>query len=322
MRRKEASKCLKNVYFVIPCFNEAECLMETTRRLRKKMNALIKAKRISGKSRIVYIDDGSNDGTWDIIERLGDSVVGIKLSRNYGHQNALLAGLNYAKDLCDAAISMDADLQDDIEVIDKFIEKFGNGFEVVYGVRGERKNDSWFKRNSALAFYRLMNKLGVKTVYNHADYRLMSKRALEELSNYEEVNLFLRGIVPLIGLKTDVVEYERAERFAGRSKYPLKKMMNFALDGITSFSIKPIRLVFFLGLTVSVISFFVLIYALIIKLIGSAVSGWTFTICSIWLLGGLQMIALGVIGEYIGKIYFEVKRRPRYTVEKIKENGK
>lgn len=312
----------KIIYFVIPCYNEERCIKETTRRLRRKIDSLVKAKKISGKSKILYIDDGSKDKTWKMIEGFDDLIVGVKLSRNHGHQNALLAGLEYAKTKCDAAISMDADLQDDINVVDEFIEKFKNGAEIVYGVRSERKKDSWFKRNTALVFYRLMAKSGAGTIYNHADYRLMSRRALEELSRYKEVNLFLRGIVPLIGLKTDIVKYKRSERFAGESKYPFKKMVNFAVDGITSFSVKPIRFVFLLGLIVSVIAFLVLVYALIVKLIGNAVSGWTFIICSIWLLGGLQMIALGMIGEYIGKIYFEVKRRPRYIIERIKESGK
>lgn len=308
------------IYFVIPCFNEEECLKETTKQLKKKFSNLIKSGIINNKSKIVYIDDGSKDKTWQIIESLDSNIIGIKLSKNQGHQNALLAGLMYAKGHCDAAISMDADLQDDINVIDKFITKFKSGTEIIYGVRSERKNDSFFKRNTALLFYKTMNKLGANTIYNHADYRLMSKRALEELANFKEVNLFLRGIVPTIGLKTDTVEYNRAERFAGKSKYPLKKMINFAMDGITSFSIKPIRLIFMLGVIISLISFFVLIYAIATKITGQAVSGWTFTICSIWLLGGIQIAALGIIGEYIGKTYSETKHRPRYIIEKIKES--
>lgn len=307
------------IYFVIPCFNEEECLNETNKRLKEKLDKLINEKTISSKSKIVYIDDGSKDRTWEIIEKLGNKTIGIKLSKNHGHQNALLAGLMYSKDYCDAAISMDADLQDDINAVDKFIKKFSDGTEIVYGVRSERKKDSPFKKHSALLFYKIMNKLGANTIFNHADYRLMSKRALEELSKYQEVNLFLRGIVPTIGLETAIIKYSRAERFAGESKYPLRKMINFAVDGITSFSVKPIRLIFLLGIIVSFISFFVLCYTVIIKLTGQAISGWTFTVCSIWLLGGIQMIALGVIGEYIGKIYSEVKRRPRYIIEKIKE---
>lgn len=307
-------------YFVIPCYNEEECLHETTKRLENKISELIKLKKISPNSKIVYVDDGSVDETWATIESFSNRIIGIKLSKNQGHQNALLAGLMYAKNHCDIAISLDADLQDDINAINKFIDKYNDGAEIVYGVRSERKKDSFFKRNTALAFYKIMDRFGAKTIYNHADYRLMSKRALEELSHFNEINLFLRGIVPLIGFKTDIVKYKRAERFAGESKYPLKKMINFALDGITSFSVKPIRLIFTLGLLTSLISFIILIYAVIVKLIGQAVSGWTFTICSIWLLGGLQMIALGIIGEYIGKIYTEVKGRPRYIIEKIKES--
>lgn len=306
------------IYFVLPCYNEEECIKETTLRVKSKMNTLVKTKSISTKSKIVYIDDGSKDKTWSIIESLDSQVIGLKLSKNQGHQNALLAGLIYSKDFCDAAISMDADLQDDIEVIDQFIEEFKQGAEIVYGVRSERKKDSFFKRNTALIFYKLMNKFGANTIYNHADYRLMSKRALIELSNFREINLFLRGIVPLIGLKTSKVAYSRAERFAGKSKYPLKKMVNFALNGITSFSVKPIRLIFLSGFIVSIISLIILIYAIVVKVLGQAISGWTFTICSIWLLGGIQMIALGTIGEYIGKIYSEVKNRPRYIIEKIK----
>ena len=305
------------IYFVIPCYNEESCLKETTKRLEEKIQTLIKHKTISSKSRIVYVDDGSKDATWDNIKTLGKNVIGIKLSKNQGHQNALLAGLMYSKDHCDAAISMDADLQDDITAIDSFIREFKNGNDIVYGVRSERKKDSFFKRNTALLFYRIMNKLGANTIYNHADYRLMSKRALKELSNFKETNLFLRGIVPLIGFNTTTIKYHRAERFAGESKYPLKKMVNFAIDGITSFSIKPIRLIFILGFIVSIFSFFVLIYTVIVKLVGQTVSGWAFIICSIWLLGGIQITTLGIIGEYIGKIYSEVKSRPRYIIEEI-----
>lgn len=307
------------IYFVVPCFNEEECLEETTKRLENKISKLVKSKTISAKSKIVYIDDGSKDKTWQIIEKSDSNIIGLKLSKNQGHQNALLAGLMYAKEYCDAAISMDADLQDDINAIDNFIEKFINGSDIVYGVRSERKEDSFFKKNTALLFYKIMNRLGTNTIYNHADYRLMSKRALEELSNFKEVNLFLRGIVPAIGLKTSIVKYSRAERFAGKSKYPLRKMINFAIDGITSFSVKPIRLIFLLGIIISFLSFIVLIYAIIVKLTNQAVSGWTFTICSIWLFGGIQMIALGIIGEYVGKTYSETKHRPRYIIEKIKE---
>ena len=308
----------KNIlYIVVPCYNEEACLDETTKRLTEKMGNLIKLETIDKKSRIVYVDDGSKDKTWDKIASYKHPVIGLKLSRNRGHQNALLAGLMYAKEHADIIISMDADLQDDINAMDKFIAKYNDGYEIVYGVRSERKKDSAFKRNTALAFYKLMNALGAEVVYNSADYRLMSKRAVEELSNYKEVNLFLRGIVPLIGLKSTTVEYPRAERFAGESKYPLKKMLRFAWDGITSFSIKPIRMVLWLGVLFFAASLLVTIYALIVKLIGNAVSGWTFIICSIWLLGGIQMISLGLVGEYVGKIYAESKGRPRYVIEKI-----
>lgn len=302
---------------MVPCYNEEECLDETTKRLTKKLDNLIKGGIIDKKSRIVYIDDGSKDKTWEKIESFKSPVIGIKLSRNRGHQNALLAGLTYAKDHADVIISMDADLQDDIDAIDKMLEKYHKGYEIVYGVRSERKKDSAFKRNTALAFYKLMNKLGAEVVYNSADYRLMSKRAVEELSNFEEVNLFLRGLVPLIGLKSTTVEYPRAERFAGESKYPLKKMIKFAWDGITSFSIKPIRMILWLGVIIFIISLLITLYSLIMKLVGNTVSGWTFIICSIWILGGLQMISLGLVGEYIGKIYAESKKRPRFIIEKI-----
>lgn len=305
------------IYFVIPCYNEEPCLTETTKRLKNKITKLIKSKTISPKSKIVFIDDGSKDKTWNIIKSLGKDIVGIKLSKNQGHQNALLAGLLYSKDYCDAAISMDADLQDDINAIDDFINEYKNGAEIVYGVRSERKKDSFFKRNTALLFYKIMNKFGANTVYNHADYRLMSKRALNELSNFKEVNLFLRGLVPLIGLKTATVKYSRANRFAGESKYPLKKMINFAIDGITSFSTKPIRLIFLFGLVISIVSFTGLIYFFVAKLLEPTISSWTIIVLSLWLLGGIQIIALGIIGEYVGKTYAEVKSRPRYIIEEI-----
>ena len=308
----------KNIlYIVVPCYNEEACLDETTKRLTEKISTLVKTGQISEKSRIVYVDDGSKDRTWDKIVSFHKPIIGLKLSKNRGHQNALLAGLIYAKDHADIIISMDADLQDDINAIDKFIAKYDDGYEIVYGVRSDRKKDSTFKRNTALLFYKFMNALGAEVVYNSADYRLMSKRAVEELSKYKEVNLFLRGIVPLIGLKSTTVEYPRAERFAGESKYPLKKMLKFAWDGITSFSIKPIRMVLWLGILFFVVSLIVTVYALIVKLIGNAVSGWTFIICSIWLLGGIQMISLGLVGEYVGKIYSESKGRPRYVIEQI-----
>jgi glycosyltransferase involved in cell wall biosynthesis len=310
---------VSTLYLVIPSFNEQPVLLETAKHLRIKMEKLIKAKKISSRSRIVFVDDGSRDRTWPIIEQLHQKnklFSGIKLSRNRGHQNALLAGLMSAKDRADIVISMDADLQDDINAIDTMLSEYNQGAEIVYGVRNARKKDSFFKRTTALIFYKLMLAMGVDSVYNHADYRLMSKRALNELANFREVNLFLRGLIPLIGFKTATVKYERAARFAGKSKYPLRKMLNFAIDGITSFSVKPLRVITALGFLVSLGSLLVLAYALYRYINGATVAGWTFTIFSIWLLGGLQMTAIGVVGEYIGKIYTEVKERPRYIIEK------
>lgn len=306
------------IYFVLPCYNEEECLKDTFGTLSKKINTLIKKEIISKNSRIVFVDDGSKDSTWAIIDELSAKdqlVLGVKLAHNVGHQNALLAGLIYAHGKSDATISMDADLQDDISVIDGFLEKFSEGCEVVYGVRDNRDTDSFFKRNTAQAFYKIMRSLGVNVVYNSADCRLMSRRAVECLADYTEVNLFLRGIVPLIGLKNDIVTYKRNKRTAGESKYPLKKMMNFACDGVTSFSIKPIRLVFSFGMITLFLSIAIMIYSLIVWALGNTVSGWTFTICSIWLVAGIQMVSLGLIGEYIGKIYAETKRRPRFVIE-------
>ncbi|WP_133015271.1 glycosyltransferase family 2 protein [Clostridium cuniculi] len=311
---------MKTVYLVIPCYNEEEVLFETAKRLKEKLNNLIDDKIISAKSRITFIDDGSKDNTWSIIEELNkeDSIFsGVKLSRNRGHQNALLSGLMTVKDYCDAAISLDADLQDDINVIDKFIERFNDGCDVVYGVRSERKTDTIFKRTTAQGFYKVMKALGVDIVYNHADYRLMSKRALEALSDFKEVNLFLRGIVPLIGYKSDVVLYERNERFAGESKYPLKKMLSFALEGITSFSVKPIRLILIVGIIMFISSLIALLYFLILWIIGKTIQGWTTVVTSIWMLGGIQLLCLGVIGEYIGKIYIESKARPKFIIDKF-----
>ncbi len=309
---------MKTVYFVVPCYNEQEVLPETSKRLLEKLESLIERCMISPDSRIVFVNDGSRDGTYKIITELHEQderFCGIKLSRNQGHQNALLAGLMTVKDKCDAAISLDADLQDDIDVIDQFVEKFNEGCDVVYGVRSSRKTDTFFKRSTALGFYKLMKFLGVEVVYNHADYRLMSKRALEGLSEFKEVNLFLRGIVPLVGYKSTTVEYERHERFAGESKYPFKKMMAFAIDGITSFSVKPIRMVFSLGVIIFLCSIAVLIYSLIRWAFGQTVTGWTTLIISIWALGGIQLLSLGLIGEYIGKIYKEVKARPKYIID-------
>lgn len=307
------------VYFVVPCYNEEAVLPETVKELTAQLNGMIDAGLATERSRMLFVDDGSKDKTWALIEQFHKEnpfVNGLKLAHNRGHQNALLAGLMTAKEECDCAISLDADLQDDVNVLPQFVQKFQEGCDVVYGVRNKRDTDTWFKRTTAESFYKIMSRLGVETVYNHADYRLMSKRALDALSEYKEVNLFLRGIVPLIGYRSDYVYYDRHERFAGESKYPLKKMISFAIDGVTSFSVKPLRIIANLGIVVSLISIVGLIYALISYFTGSAVAGWTAIVCSIWLLGGLQMLCLGVVGEYIGKIYNEVKGRPRFRIEK------
>ena len=308
------------LYVVIPCYNEQEVLPETARRLKEKMTALIGSGKVSEKSRVMFVNDGSKDKTWQEIEALYEQdelFAGVNLTRNRGHQNALLAGLMTAKEHADMVVSMDADLQDDIDAMDKMIDAYHEGYDVVYGVRASRKTDSFFPRFTAERFYKLMKAMGVDIVFNHADYRLMSKRALESLSQFGEVNLFLRGIVPQLGYRCATVEYERHERFAGESKYPLKKMLAFAFDGITSFSIKPIRLVLGLGVIIFTISLIALVWTLIAKLCGHTVSGWASLMCSIWMIGGIQMISLGVIGEYIGKIYNETKRRPRYLIERV-----
>lgn len=307
------------LYLVIPCYNEEEVLPETSKRLEIKMNDLISKKIISSDSKIVFINDGSRDKTWELIENYNKKnklFRGINLSRNKGHQNALLAGLMTVKEEADMVISMDADLQDDINVIDEFVKKYYEGNDIVYGVRSKREKDTFFKRTTALAFYKFMKFMGVDIIYNHADYRLMSKRSLNDLSNFKEVNLFLRGLIPLIGYKYAIVEYERNERFAGESKYPLKKMLNFAFDGITSFSVKPIRMITTLGIIIFFISVIMLLYALISLIFGTTVPGWTSLIISIWAIGGLQLLAIGIVGEYISKIYLEVKQRPRFIVEK------
>lgn len=303
---------------VIPCYNEEEALPLTKKELDKKMSSLMEEGLISKNSKVVLVNDGSKDKTWEFITKVhkeNDMYVGINLTRNRGHQNALLAGLMYAKNHADICISMDADLQDDINVMDDMIKKYNAGADVVYGVRSSRKKDTFFKKFTAEFFYKLMNVMGVEVVFNHADCRLMSKRALEGLSEFKEVNLFLRGIVPQIGYKTDIAYYERNERVAGDSKYPLKKMLAFAIDVITSFSIKPLRIITSIGFIILLLSFVVLVYSVIMKLIGNTVSGWTFIVCSIWLIGGIQTLCLGVIGEYIGKIYKETKARPRYIIE-------
>lgn len=311
---------MKTLYIVVPCYNEEEVLKETTKRLKEKLCFLIDNKKISSKSKVMYVNDGSKDKTLELIKEIHKNdkmFTGVSLSRNRGHQNALLAGLMTAKKYADIVISMDADLQDDINAIDEMIDKYYEGSEIVYGVRNSRKTDTWFKRTTAQGFYKFMKMMGVDVVFNHADYRLASSRVLDELEKYGEVNLFLRGIFPLIGFKTDVVYYERSERFAGESKYPLKKMLHFAWDGITSFSVKPIKMVLSVGVIMFAISLIVLIYSIVVKLLGFAVSGWTFIVCSIWLVSGIQMLSIGLIGEYVGKIYSEAKHRPRYVVEEI-----
>jgi len=305
------------LYVVVPCYNEEEVLEETTKQLKSKLEKLIEDKEISNKSRVMYVNDGSKDKTWDLIKRINKEeklFTGISLSRNRGHQNALLGGLMTAKKYADVVISMDADLQDDINAIDEMIKKYKDGNDIVYGVRSSRKKDSFFKRKTAEGFYKFMKALGVDCVYNHADYRLTSKRVLDELENFKEVNLFLRGMFPLVGFKSDVVYYERNKRFAGKSKYPIRKMFNFAWDGITSFSVKPLRLICTLGFIILLISIGIMIYSLVRYFTGNTVSGWTFLSISIWFIGGLQMISLGVIGEYIGKMYSETKSRPRFII--------
>lgn len=306
------------LYLIIPCYNEEEVLPETARRLKEKFASLRAGGKIADSSRIVFVNDGSGDRTWEIIKALHeeDTVFsGINLSRNRGHQNALLAGLMTAKDHADVTISMDADLQDDINAIDDMIDKYINGADIVYGVRSSRTKDTFFKKATAEGFYKLMNAMGANTVFNHADYRLMSRRALEGLAEFQEVNLFLRGIVPMIGYSTDVVYYERGERFAGKSKYPLGKMLSFAIEGITSLSIKPIRLITFLGFFIFLVSIGILIYSLVRHFMGATIVGWTTLMVSVWAIGGLILLSLGVVGEYIGKIYLETKARPRFIVE-------
>lgn len=309
---------METLYLVIPCYNEEEMLPITAEALMKKMDGLISDGKIASDSKVMFVDDGSKDKTWEIIEKLhsiNSMFTGLKLSRNKGHQNALLAGLMTAKNYADILISMDADLQDDINAIDGFLEKRAEGCDIVYGVRSSREKDTAFKRGTAQAYYKLLAKLGVEITYNHADYRLMSRRAVEALAEFKEVNLFLRGLVPMVGFKSDIVTYVRNERQAGESKYPLKKMISFAVEGITSLSVKPIRLITSLGLLVFLVSIIMLIYFFVIWCMGKTVAGWTTTVVSVWALGGLQLLAIGVIGEYIGKIYLETKARPNFIIE-------
>ena len=308
------------LWVVIPCYNEESVLPETSKQLMLVMNQLIEQGKIDPVSKIVYVNDGSKDKTWELIEKYNQEnslFSGISLSRNFGHQNALLAGLMTAKDNADICISMDADLQDDIGVIAKFVDAYEEGYDVVYGVRSNRNSDTFFKKHTAQRFYRFMSFLGVELVYNHADCRLLSKRALEALSHYEEVNLFLRGMIPKLGYESTTVEYVRNKRFAGTSKYSLGKMLRFAFEGITSFSIKPIRLITMTGAFIFGICIILIIYFLSRHFTGNTVSGWTSTVMSIWTLGSIQLMSIGIIGEYIGKTYLETKHRPKYIIEEI-----
>ncbi|MBE6845961.1 MAG: glycosyltransferase [Ruminococcus sp.] len=311
------------LYLVIPCYNEQEVIETTAGKLHDKMKELCSRNVISDESRILFVDDGSSDNTWNIISRLHKEnkiFSAVKLSRNKGHQNALLAGLMTAKNKCDAAISLDADLQDDINAIDEMCDKFKNeNCDIVYGVRSARDKDTFFKKHTAESYYKMLSKIGVEVTYNHADYRLMSRRAIEALESFKEVNLFLRGIVPMIGFKSDKVYYERQERTAGESKYPLKKMISFALEGITSLSIKPIRFITALGIGIFMVSIIMLIYFLVIHFMKGVVQGWTTIVVSVWAIGGLQLLSIGIIGEYIGKIYLETKQRPKYIIDEYLE---
>lgn len=308
----------ETLYMVVPCYNEQEVLHETAKQLKAKYQTLIQQNLISSESRIVFVNDGSKDSTWSIIQELHSEephfFSGINLAHNSGHQNAVLAGLMTVKDICDMAITMDADLQDDINTIDEMVKKYYEGNQVVYGVRSARKTDTFFKKFTAEGFYKFMKLMGADVVYNHADFRLMSSRVLQELSGFREVNLFLRGMIPLIGFQSCNVYYERHERFAGESKYPLKKMLSFAVNGITSFSTKPLKLITSLGFIMFVVSVIAFIWSFVVKVADLSVSGWSSTMCSIWLIGGLQLLCLGIIGEYVGKIYAEVKQRPRFIV--------
>lgn len=305
------------LYIVIPCYNEEQVLPITSGMFLEKLNSLMGAGKISEDSRILFVNDGSKDGTWEIICRLAAEdphYIGISQSRNRGHQNAVLAGLMEAKDRCDITISIDCDGQDNINAMDEMVDAYLDGCEIVYGVRSRRDTDTFFKRFTAEGFYKLMNWMGAEVVYNHADYRLISSRALQELANFKEVNIFLRGMVPLVGFKSTSVYYERHERIAGKSHYPLRKMLSLAFDGITSLSVRPIRLITGLGLVIAVLSFIGVIWAVVSGLIGNTVTGWASTVCIVCLMGGIQLLCLGVIGEYIGKIYLETKARPRYII--------
>ena len=311
---------MKRLMIVVPCFNEQEVLYDTAKQLTEVIENLIRKGKITQNSGILFVNDGSRDKTWKLIAKANKTnkyVYGLNLAANVGHQNALLAGLNTVKDICDIAISIDADLQDDINVIEQMVDKYYEGAEIVYGVRNDRKSDSFFKRFTAQAFYKFMSLMGVDTVYNHADFRLMSQPALNELSAYGERNLFLRGIMPQIGYKTDFVYYARKPRTAGESKYSLKKMLSFALDGITSFSIKPIKLVAALGAVIILCTAVAFIYTLISYFSGDTAAGWSSLMISIWFLGGVQLFSIGIVGQYVGKTYIETKQRPRYNIKEF-----
>lgn len=308
------------LYLVVPCYNEQAVLPETSKRLKEKITQLVSESIVSPRSRILFVNDGSKDETWSMIQELHKSdklFSGATLSRNRGHQNALLAGLMLAKDYADVVISLDADLQDDINAIDEMLQKYYEGYDIVYGVRSSREKDTFFKRFTAESYYHLIKTLGADIVFNHADYRLMSKRALNDLSEYSEVNLFLRGMVPMLGYRSTSVFYQRGERFAGESKYPLKKMLAFALEGITSLSTKPLRLITFLGFFIFLVSLIMLLYSLFQWISDNTVLGWASVICSVWAIGGLILLSVGVVGEYIGKIYLETKKRPRFKVSEF-----
>jgi len=321
--RSEASLGRVNLGIVIPCYNEQEVLPETARRLLALRQRLIDQGDVSEGTRIYFVDDGSSDRTWEIINDLSSSgkpVVGIKLARNLGHQNALLAGLFTAE--ADAIVSLDADLQDDINAIEEMVRYFRNGVDIVYGVRKVRRSDSCFKRLTAETFYKILRWLGAESIDNHADFRLMSRRAVEALKGYDEVNLYLRGIVPLIGYKTAIVYYDREKRYAGESKYPLKKMVGLAINAITSFSVVPLRIITFIGLTVFAVSMVISIWVVWVRLSSNtAVPGWASTVLPMTFLGGVQLLSIGVLGEYMGKVYIEIKRRPRYLIDQIVQSS-
>lgn len=313
------------LFMVIPCYNEEQVLPITSKLFLDELNALIAKKKISADSRILFVNDGSKDRTWELIKELAsqdEHFIGISQSRNRGHQNAVLAGLMEAKDLADITISIDCDGQDDIHAMEAMVDAYHDGAEIVYGVRSKRTTDTFFKRFTAQSFYKLLNRMGVESVYNHADYRLVSSRVLQEFANFKEVNLFLRGMFPLVGFKSTCVYYERHERLAGKSHYPLSKMLSLAFDGITSLSIKPIRMITGMGIGVSILSFIGVIWAVVRALLGHTVVGWTSTVCIVCFMGGIQLICLGVLGEYIGKIYLEVKARPRYIISDRTYGGK